>query len=219
MGLNELPPLVVVRCLATTRRWIVAAPAAYTAATMAQSARAHDPLRLDVERFARDGGELQGEWPLAGMTRLADCCHPESRPRPGDSVAWEARGESRRAGGETQPWLHLDLRARLKLTCQRCLGEVETPLAVAGRFRFVAGEALAAELDAEAEEDVLALSRNLDLHALAEDELLLALPIVPRHEVCPEPLRLPASDTIAEVPDGAPSPFAVLAGLKRPPRH
>jgi uncharacterized protein len=35
---------------------------------------------------------------------------------------------------------------------------------------------------------VLALEPALDLKELVEDELLLALPLVPRHEVCPEPL-------------------------------
>ncbi len=52
-------------------------------------------------------------------------------------------------------------------------------------FRFVADEDTAAALDDEAEEDVLALSRSFDLLALVEDELLMALPVVPRHEVCP----------------------------------
>jgi uncharacterized protein len=32
--------------------------------------------------------------------------------------------------------------------------------------------------------------RALDLRALVEDELILALPMVPRHDVCPEPLPL-----------------------------
>jgi len=46
--------------------------------------------------------------------------------------------------------------------------------------------------------------------------LLLALPLVPRHEVCPEPLVVPSA---AEATDGddAPNPFAVLAALKRGP--
>ena len=46
---------------------------------------------------------------------------------------------------------------------------------------------------------------------LIEDELLLAMPIVPRHEVCPEPLVA----TVDELPDDpAPNPFAALAALK-----
>ena len=45
---------------------------------------------------------------------------------------------------------------------------------------FVRGEDAAAELDAESDFDVLTLTRSLDLRELVEDELLLALPLVPR---------------------------------------
>jgi uncharacterized protein len=185
---------------------------------MASSSRPYDPLRLDVERFARDGARMQGEWPLAGMERLADSCHPEGRPQMADQVAWDAQGETRRTGGEVQIWLRLSLHTSLKLACQRCLGVVETPLVVQRRFRFVAGEAQAAALDAELEDDVLASARSFDLHALAEDELVLALPIVPRHDVCPVPLlaaAVPASDEAVV----AASPFAVLADLQKKAQH
>jgi uncharacterized protein len=38
------------------------------------------------------------------------------------------------------------------------------------------------------------------------------MPIVPRHEVCPEPLVPPPGDEPAE---DKPNPFAALVGLKR----
>jgi uncharacterized protein len=89
-------------------------------------------------------------------------------------------------------------------------------LQVERRLRFVHGEDAAAQLDAQSEDDVLALTRALDLRELIEDELLLALPIVPRHEVCAEPLPV-AIDAEADAPAGdpAPGPFAALAALKR----
>ena len=58
-----------------------------------------------------------------------------------------------------------------------------------------------------------ALTRALDLRELIEDELLLAMPLVPRHEVCPEPLPVRTDE---DMPDDAPNPFAALAALKRP---
>ncbi len=84
-------------------------------------------------------------------------------------------------------WLHLRADAVLPLTCQRCLGPVEVALAVDRSFRFVADEELAAAEDELAEEDVLALSRSFDLVELVEDELLMEMPLAPRHEVCPDP--------------------------------
>lgn len=174
----------------------------------------YDPKRLDVERFARDGACLEGAWPLAGMTRLMQSCDPDAAPGPGDVVRWQARGESRRVGGEDQIWLELDLDATAELTCQRCLCVVATPLRVRRRFRFVSGEAQAAALDAAVEEDVLAASRSFDLRSLAEDELLLALPIVARHERCPKPLVAPADPAIGDGSVPA-HPFAALADLKK----
>ena len=74
------------------------------------------------------------------------------------------------------------------------------------------GEDAAAQLDAASDDDVLALTRALDLRELIEDELLLGLPIVPRHDVCPAPLT-PPTDMLVDEPES--NPFAVLAGLKR----
>lgn len=180
---------------------------------MNRPARPHDPLRLEVERFAREGARLSGCWPLGAMTRLLEACDPDHPPGAEDCAAWTASGERRRSGAADETWLCLELDARLTLTCQRCLGPVETALDVERRFRFVDGEAQAAALDAAVEEDVLASSSSLDLRALAEDELLLALPIVARHQVCPEPLR-PARSVERGDEAAPPNPFAALAGLR-----
>lgn len=176
--------------------------------------RPTDPRRLDVEALARDGGALEGEWPLAQLERLADCAHADTPPAAGDRVHWRCRGELRAMrGGEPQVWLHLEAQTALALVCQRCLGPVPTDLRGERSFHFVAGEDAAAALDADAEDDVLALTRALDLLELVEDELLLSLPLVPRHEVCPQPLTTSVADPGAEaVPE---HPFAALAALKR----
>ncbi len=62
---------------------------------------------------------------------------------------------------------------------------------------------------------------TLDLLALVEDELLLALPIVPAHdpEVCQHPAGFVVEDEpeSSEVEDKRPNPFSVLAQLKRDP--
>lgn len=175
--------------------------------------RTTDPRRLDVEAFAKEHGELQGDWPLRSLDRLADAAHADARPGEADAARWSARGESRPVrGGEPQTWLHLAASTRLSLVCQRCLGPVDTPLDTTRSFLFVHGEDAAAQLDADSEDDVLALTRALDLRELVEDELLLALPLVPRHEACPEPLPMVPDEGAAEAP---PNPFAALAALKR----
>ncbi len=180
--------------------------------------RGRDPSRLDVESLAKSGESLEGCWPLRQLPRLWDSTHPEARPAPDDAVQWQARGELRAVrSGVPQIWLHLAAQADLNLECQRCLQPVAAPLSVQRSFRFVAGEAAAAELDAESEDDVLALTRALDLRELVEDELLLGLPLVPRHEACPAPLLAPRAE---EAPaEERPNPFAALARLKGQSGH
>jgi uncharacterized protein len=183
------------------------------------SVRPHDAGRLDVAAFAREAAELGGEWPVAQLPRVLEACHADAAAS-SEPVRWQARGEARPArGGAVEIWLHLAVDAPLTLVCQRCLGPVASVQHVERSLRFVAGEQQAAELDAESEDDVLELTRSLDLRTLAEDELLLALPLVPRHEVCPPdaPARYVA-DSADEAPaTEQPHPFAALAALKRDP--
>jgi uncharacterized protein len=82
------------------------------------------------------------------------------------------------------------------------------------RLRFVRDEAQAETLDAESEDDVLALPRWLDARELVEDEMLLALPLVPRHDRCPQPLPMSAEVSADEAVSDRPNPFAVLQSLK-----
>lgn len=173
--------------------------------------RGFDVLRLDVEAFAVDAATLDGQWPLAELPRLAASAN---EPGPDHPVTWRVAGRLVKARvGTPEVWLDLQARVTLPLQCQRCLESVETALEVQSALRFVAGEEQAAELDADSEDDVLALSRALDLRELIEDELILALPLVPTHERCPEPLVAPPEDPAFERA-GKPQPFAVLAALK-----
>lgn len=178
------------------------------------SKRNADPRRLDVEAFADAGATLKGEWLLSELERLSEAAQGRSADDAEVVAAWQVRGEARRTGaGSPQTWLHLQARCPIALLCQRCLNPVRLDVVATRSFLFVAGEQTAAELDESSEDDVLALTRALDLRELVEDELLLSLPIVPKHDVCPEPL--PAVDGEA---DGGerPHPFAVLATLKTP---
>lgn len=184
--------------------------ASYTAG---MKAKYLDPLHFDVLEVAKRAESTAGEWPLLQLERLADLAML-SQDGIDTAVRWQATGELRPVlGGEAEVWLRLQADAVVPLCCQRCLGPVHETIALDRWIRFVADEAQAEALDAELEDDVLVLKRDLDLRELVEDELLLALPLVPRHEVCPEPLPMEAAADEAQEP--APHPFAALAGLKR----
>ena len=172
-----------------------------------------DPSSVDVAAFAERGDRASGVWPLAALERLRGEFHPDAQPAGSESVDWRVVGETRaRRGADPEIWLHLTCTARLALVCQRCLQPVGIDAQVERSFQFVAEEALAAEIDADSEDDVLALNRTLNVIELIEDELLLGLPLVPRHSTCPQPLRPPADP---EPFEERANPFAVLGDLKR----
>ncbi|WP_342616867.1 YceD family protein [Rhodoferax sp. GW822-FHT02A01] len=172
------------------------------------------PQHLHIAAFAKAAGTLAGEEQLSHFERLMD----QSQGVGGETfVTYSARGEVRTdAAGLDEPWVHLSAQASLALVCQRCLGPVDMPVEFERDFRFVASEHLAEVEDEESEEDVLVLSKSFNLLELIEDELLLATPLVPMHEVCPEPVKLQAADPdFEEPPEEKPSPFAVLQQLKK----
>jgi uncharacterized protein len=169
--------------------------------------------RLDVSAFARAGAVLSGQDALSKFDRLMQECDARGADR---LVQWTARGALLTdVAGQVQAWLHLKAQASLPLTCQRCLEPADIALAVDRSFRFVATEAQAEAEDEEAEEDVLALRDDLNLYDLIEDELLMALPVVPRHEACPGEVKLAVQDPdFAAASEAKPNPFATLAALK-----
>ena len=172
--------------------------------------------RLDVRALARAGDVFEGEVSLSQCERLLSEMAGASETLP--LIHWRAQGEWReRTGGAGQCWLHVTARLELPLVCQRCLGPVTVPLEFDRSFRFVADEATAEREDEEAEEDLLVISPQFNLLELIEDELLMDLPLVPRHEPdCPVEIPLSAQDADFDAATAQrPNPFASLAQLKR----
>lgn len=140
--------------------------------------------------------------------------------QPAAPVPWSIRGEVlRRTGAADAILLHLRASADVWLQCQRCLEPLAHPIGIERSVRFVEGEDAAAALDAESEDDVLALSRAFDVVQWLEDELLLALPLVPRHNQCQPPggsqaVAAPVVDDASVARSDRPHPFAALAVLK-----
>ena len=176
-------------------------------------AKDFDSHHLDIRRFAEDGAEIESSADVAGFARLLA---ETTDPAKAQAVHWHARGEIANAS-HVQPevWLHLQADTQLALVCQRCLLPVDVAVAVDRSFRFVEDEATAAAQDDEAEEDLLVLSRSFDLLELVEDELLMELPLAPRHEVCPEPVKMSVADPDFDASSVEKEhPFAVLGRLK-----
>lgn len=170
------------------------------------------PTALDLRQLAREGGALAGQAPAAAFERLTEGGTAEG----GLLVRWTASAEWRPVvGGADQLWLRLTADGHVPQVCQRCLSPFWQPVALERWFRFVADEATAEAQDEDSEEDVLAFVPRFDLQSLVEDELLLALPLVPMHEPdCPEPVQLTAGDLPEAAEPKKQNPFAALATLK-----
>lgn len=194
------------------------------------------PGKMNIGAFIESESLLEGSSPLSDLPRLADSLAPEVARDSIPPVNWTAQGRLvPQRVGSPQLWLDLTAQADLPWTCQRCLHPVALPVALQRQIRFVVDEKAAAELDAESDDDVLPLSRSFDLLSLIEDELIMASPLVPRHDTCPEQPVMSVSDpgvdgdeaTDVDGPDASadaggesprgqrPNPFAVLAKLKK----
>jgi uncharacterized protein len=84
--------------------------------------------------------------------------------------------------------------AEVTLLCQRCLSPLVWPVDSTGRAALVA-TAAEAERVPETLETVLAPEYRISIRDLVEEELLLALPLVPRHENEEGPAAEPVGET------------------------
>ncbi len=153
---------------------------------------------IDSVDFARNGKELRGEMALSALPRLGDVLASSE-----GTLTYILRGHHE----DGRDMLDVSLQGVCTLRCQRCLNELKYPVHTDSRLVLLAAD----ELDAfEEDDDVDAIEADsrLDVVALIEEELLLALPFAPRH---PEGGCAPAVGDLQQKAN----PFAVLAGLKK----
>jgi len=176
---------------------------------------AHDGLRaMDAFEFVRLRREASGTLPLASLDRFCAGL-PEQPAGEAGQLNWSLRG---RQGERGEPLLDLSVQARPVVVCQRCLAPFEWPVDARVALHLVRSEEELDDADLAPDEDELDEpekvlgSERFDLLAQIEDELILSVPYIPRHDTCPGQAGAPrqADDAPAE----RPSPFAVLEQLK-----
>jgi uncharacterized protein len=125
------------------------------------------------------------------------------------------------AGGEPRLKMNLSLKGQMQLICQRCMQPCLVQMGESRQFVFLANEALADAFPME--DDVLeplVMSSQFDLLGTIEDEILLSLPLIPKHPegVCEaaslgsgEGDRLNQAE-IAKKPD---NPFNILKNMNK----
>ncbi len=157
------------------------------------------PLVIDSFAFAREGDVLEGTLPVSALPRLHDVLVEVS-----GEVAYQVTGCK---GERGQAQLRVQVAGGLPLACQRCLAAVPFALAIDSLLELVPeGTDLTQDELEDDSRDFLPVAGALDMAVLIEDEILLALPVVPRHEKCGLPGEAEAGERIA--------PFAALSSLK-----
>lgn len=155
---------------------------------------------FDSLAFARDAGEISGLLSVKDLPRLAGYAAAD-----GGSLTCSlrgGRGEDRRLG------LWLEVSGELSVTCQRCLQKMQLPLRVHSRLLLIpAGAAWPDEELVDDSADAIEASAEQSLASLVEDEVLLGLPLAPRHDSCEPPA---VSGAVADLA----SPFAALVRVK-----
>ena len=167
------------------------------------------PPHVDPRKLADRVATLRGELQLSELERLAGALEDDQGTV---HVSLEfGRDEQRTLV------IRSELDVEVKMVCQRCLEPVVLPIHSECDYAVVSEGSNSQHLPKGY--DVLEVGEDpLDLLALVEEELLLALPIVPLHdpEICQAPLGSDEPEPI-ENEETRSNPFSVLAQLKRDP--
>ena len=161
------------------------------------------PEVLDAWRMVAAGRRFEGVLPLAGMLRLKDSLvDTDGMAR----VAVEFGRDALRV-----PYVEVGIEAELPLQCQRSLQRFLLPVRMVQRLGLVASEADEAALPPDYEALVVPEDGGLRPAELVEDELILAVPVVP---VAPGTEAMERDWPASADEAAAASPFAALAALK-----
>ncbi len=165
------------------------------------------PKEIDPLRLAQNGLKLTGQLAVSGMPRLLQSLATDEGIVDVD-LAFDVDEIN-------TPFMRGKFVTTVSMTCERCMKVMKVDLNVNCLLAMVTNERKIEGLAEQYDPWLLDSSDDVLLSSVIEDELILSLPLVPRHnEAC-----LPASDwssadeTVADDEEKV-SPFAVLATLK-----
>lgn len=162
---------------------------------------------IDSLDFAANRREISGEVPIAELKRLQDMLESSQ-----GVLQYTVQGGVDKQGIH---FLNVSVAGRCRLRCQRCLEGFDYPVQLDTRL-LLRDQASLDELGsddagtAEEEFDSILADKHLDVLDLLEDEILLDLPIAPKHALG----TCQATDG-ENLQRDTRNPFAVLAELKR----
>jgi len=158
---------------------------------------------IDALDFVRNAGAHHGKITPAELERLQDYLSDN-----------HGRLEYTVSGildGDGSPILRIVVKGTINLQCQRCLAGLVHVLDLKADLLLARDESELSRLDEDESVDGVLAVPEMDVLVLIEDEVILSLPISPRHLEGECSIGKPAGgDTV-----GKEHPFAVLATLKK----
>jgi len=160
---------------------------------------------IDSLDFARNGSEMSGEVPVGKMVRLLVMLESQL-----GGINYTIRGGLDKLDN---PVLDVSIDGSCQLRCQRCLNAMNHAIRIDTRLLLLDQASLDALDDSaasgEEEFDSILADAHLDVLNLLEEEILLALPIAPKHK---QGACQAADSQVAQKEEM--NPFATLAKLK-----
>lgn len=162
------------------------------------------PVHIDPLTAANRGRKLKGHLPVQAFDRLGHWLHSAD----GELVI--ALEFGRDAAGRRK--LAATVQGELGLMCERCLRPFALELDLAMQLLLVESEAEADTLPDEAEPLIVGDVRSMHVTDMIEDDLILALPVVPRcgRADCRSAVELVDSDETETETAARQRPFADL---------
>jgi uncharacterized protein len=153
---------------------------------------------------------------IVHMPRVAE---EASTINSGDGFDWSVQSHFEDSpGSEPHQILDLGLNGRLNLICQRCLQDCAVDLDEKRRFILVLTDEEADAYPIEDEElEPLVVNQQFNLLETIEDEILLSLPLVPKH---PDGFCEPHASTFGDQGEGdvlneRENPFNIFKNIKK----
>jgi uncharacterized protein len=177
-----------------------------------------DPKALNrIDFCAPQSYQGAGFLEIAALPRVAE---EASSVEPGDGFHWEFKTHfADSPGSEPRQILELAVKGRIHLVCQTCLQDCGLDLAQKSRFVMVATEEEADAFPMEDDQqEPLVASQHFDLLGLIEDEILLSMPLIPKHPkgACQaHTASFGGSSEAAGAPEKPQNPFNVLKNMKK----
>lgn len=128
---------------------------------------------IDSLDFAVNGMQIDTQVPFAELPRLLDVLD-----NPQGVLHYTLQGGLDSLG---RPVLDVSINGVCQLRCQRCLNGMDYAIQHEARL-LLCDQAALDVLEDEEEFDGILADAHLDVLALLEDEILLSLPIAPKHE-------------------------------------